>query len=106
MSYIINNTSAFVNIKLTEVGRQKLAQGQLNFSSWAIGDSEEPDEPTDIDTMDANHLYDKLETTILPLYYQNKDGYIEVMRQAISYNASYFNTQRMLSQYVSKAYFR
>jgi len=40
MSYIINNTSAFVNIKLTEVGRQKLAQGQLNFSSWAIGDSE------------------------------------------------------------------
>lgn len=40
MSYIINNTSAFVNIKLTESGRQKLAQGQLNFNSWAIGDSE------------------------------------------------------------------
>ena len=40
MSYIINNTSAFVNIKLTETGRQKLAQGQLNFSYWAIGDSE------------------------------------------------------------------
>jgi hypothetical protein len=28
------------------------------------------------------------------------------MRQAISYNASYFNTERMLSQYVYKAYFR
>lgn len=40
MSYIINNTSAFVNIKLTETGRQKLAQGQLNFSYWGIGDSE------------------------------------------------------------------
>ena len=40
MSYIINNTSAFVNIKLTETGRQKLAQGQLNFTSWGIGDSE------------------------------------------------------------------
>lgn len=40
MSYIINNTSAFVNIKLTETGRQKLAQGRLNFTSWAIGDSE------------------------------------------------------------------
>lgn len=40
MSYIINNTSAFVNIKLTETGRQKLAQGQLNFSFWGIGDSE------------------------------------------------------------------
>lgn len=40
MSYIINNTNAFVNIKLTETGRQKLAQGLLNFNSWAIGDSE------------------------------------------------------------------
>jgi len=40
MSYIINNTSAFVNIKLTEIGRQKIAQGQLTFNSWAIGDSE------------------------------------------------------------------
>lgn len=40
MSYIINNSSAFVNIKLTETGRQKLAQGKLNFTSWGIGDSE------------------------------------------------------------------
>ena len=40
MSYIINNASAFVNIKLTENGRQKLAQGKLNFNSWGIGDSE------------------------------------------------------------------
>ena len=40
MSYIINKTNAFVNIKLTETGRQKLAQGQLNFTSFGIGDSE------------------------------------------------------------------
>lgn len=40
MSYIINNTNPFVSIKLTEKGREQLAQGQLNFSFWAIGDSE------------------------------------------------------------------
>lgn len=40
MSYIINNTDAYVNTKLTEIGRQKLAKGTLNFSFWAIGDSE------------------------------------------------------------------
>ena len=40
MSYIIKSTSPFVSIKLTEVGRQQLALGQLNFTSWAIGDSE------------------------------------------------------------------
>lgn len=40
MSYIIKSTSPFVSIKLTELGRQQLAQGLLNFSYWGIGDSE------------------------------------------------------------------
>jgi hypothetical protein len=40
MSYIINNTSPFVSVKLTEKGRERLAQGALDFASWAIGDSE------------------------------------------------------------------
>lgn len=40
MSYIINCDSPFVSTKLTEVGRQKLAQGQLTFSYWGLGDSE------------------------------------------------------------------
>ena len=40
MSYIINSTNPFVSIKLTEKGREQLAQGQLNFSFWGIGDSE------------------------------------------------------------------
>lgn len=40
MSYIESNNNSFVNIKLTEKGREKLAKGQLTFNSWAIGDSE------------------------------------------------------------------
>ncbi len=40
MSYIIKSTSPFVSIKLTEIGRAQLALGKLNFSYWAIGDSE------------------------------------------------------------------
>ena len=40
MSYIIKSTSPFVSIKLTEMGRESLSKGQLNFSYWAIGDSE------------------------------------------------------------------
>jgi len=40
MSYIINNSGAFVNIKLTDSGRRKLAEGKLNFTAWGIGDSE------------------------------------------------------------------
>lgn len=40
MSYIIKSASPFVSIKLTQKGREQLAQGKLNFSYWAIGDSE------------------------------------------------------------------
>ena len=40
MSYIIKSTSPFASTKLTETGREKIAKGQLNFTSWSIGDSE------------------------------------------------------------------
>jgi hypothetical protein len=40
MSYIITSTNPFVSVKLTEKGREQLSLGQLNFSYWAIGDSE------------------------------------------------------------------
>lgn len=40
MSYIIKQSDPLINVKLTDIGRKKLASGQLNFSKWAIGDSE------------------------------------------------------------------
>lgn len=55
---------------------------------------------------EAEILYSKLENIILPMYYQNRDAYIQIMKNTISINGSFFNTERMLSQYVTKAYFR
>jgi starch phosphorylase len=54
---------------------------------------------------DAASLYDKLEQVVMPLYYQNRGGYLDVMRHAVALNGSFFNTHRMLQQYVLKAYF-
>lgn len=54
---------------------------------------------------DAQALYNKLESTILPLYYGDRERYIDVMKHAIALNASFFNTERMVDQYVRKAYF-
>ena len=42
---------------------------------------------------------------MLPLFYRERDQFIDVMRHCISLNGSFFNTQRMVSQYVVKAYF-
>jgi starch phosphorylase len=49
-------------------------------------------------------LYDKLERIILPLFHRERDSFIHVMRHCISLNGSFFNTQRMVLQYVVKAY--
>lgn len=40
MSYISKNTGAFVNARLTNKGRELLSIGQLNFSTFRLGDSE------------------------------------------------------------------
>ncbi len=50
-------------------------------------------------------LYEKLEDVILPLFFGHPTGYARVMRSAIAFNGSYFNTQRMLGQYLSNVYF-
>jgi glycogen phosphorylase len=55
---------------------------------------------------DAESLYNKLETVILPLFYRQHERYVDVMKNAIALNGSFFNTERMVDQYVRKAYFR
>lgn len=67
-------------------------------TGWAISDyDEESDE--------ANSLYERLEQVILPLFYGQQDAWQRVMRSTIAINGPYFNTERMLKQYLWKAYF-
>ncbi|HET9106918.1 MAG TPA: alpha-glucan family phosphorylase [Steroidobacteraceae bacterium] len=56
---------------------------------------------------DAASLYEKLERIVLPLYYTrtaNPGGWIGVMQGAITKNAAYFNSQRMMRRYATEAY--
>ncbi|MFO7603492.1 MAG: alpha-glucan family phosphorylase [Gammaproteobacteria bacterium] len=69
------------------------------MTGWAIGDG--PDGTND---GDAAALYAKLEQVVLPLYYQDRDGWIRVMQGAITKNASYFNSHRMMRRYAAEAY--
>ena len=74
-------------------------------TGWAIGDRQGTDPNVDRRPRDAASLYDKLEQIILPMFYNERDRFIDVMRHSISLNGSFFNTQRMMQQYVLKAYF-
>lgn len=74
-------------------------------TGWSIGEnSRKPDQNKEQISDDASSLYQKLEQVVLPLFYNDRDSFIDVMRNAIALNASFFNTQRMLKEYVLRAY--
>jgi len=78
-------------------------------TGWSIGDSHrrepEPDLAAD-NVADAESLYSKLESVILPMFYEDRTRYLSVMQHAIAINGSFFNTQRMVQQYITDAYLR
>jgi starch phosphorylase len=77
------------------------------YTGWSIGLA-----PTEIGTdnnineMDAEDLYKKLENTIIPMYYNDRKTWIRMMQNAIGKNAYYFNSHRMMRRYVTEAYIR
>jgi starch phosphorylase len=74
-------------------------EGHLEgLTGWAIEDQD------GAEAEEIASLYDKLEKVIMPLFYKDPDGYARVMRAAMSLNGSFFNTQRMLLQYLFNAY--
>jgi len=73
-------------------------------TGWAIGNDPGAGDAVDSRAGDADSMYRQLHETIVPLYYRNRDRWIDVMRQAIALNGSFFNTERMIDEYVRKAY--
>jgi glycogen phosphorylase len=69
-------------------------------TGWSIGYDEDPEEHA----VELASLYEKLGHTILPMFYSEPQAYAQVMRSAIAVNGSFFNTQRMVSQYLLNAY--
>jgi starch phosphorylase len=78
---------------------------QEGITGWSIGEPPSSDPSQDRMVADSNSLYEKLEGVVLPLFYTNQDGFVQVMRQAIALNGSFFHTHRMLGEYVLQAYF-
>ncbi len=75
-------------------------------TGWAIGDDDYRERlaPSALDALHADALYAKLESAVLPRFYREPDRYLEMRRSAIALNASFFNTQRMVLQYLYDAY--
>jgi starch phosphorylase len=75
-------------------------------TGFSIGKHPEYEPGGDQDREELDDLYTKLEYVIIPRYKNERDGWVKMMRQAIAINGSFFNTHRMLEQYVLGAYFK
>ena len=77
-----------------------------DVTGWSIGDRVEACMEPDgaMDACHAAELYRKLEEKIVPCFYQDRARFIEIMRHAIALNGGFFNTQRMVAQYLHNAY--
>jgi len=74
-------------------------------TGWAIG-GDGSEGVVSKGPSDAAALFGALEQTVLPLFYQHHDAFVDVMRHAIALNGSFFTAQRMLQEYTLKAYAR
>ncbi len=74
-------------------------------TGWAIDDAAKAPETTDRFLHDAVSLYNKLEKSVIPIFYRDRNRFIDIMSHAIALNGSFFHTQRMIQQYILKAYF-
>jgi glycogen phosphorylase len=78
-------------------------EGHLEgVTGWSIGESWEGESSSG---EDIEALYSKLEYIILPMFYQRPEEYAKIMRATIAHNGAFFNTQRMMLQYLKNAYF-
>jgi starch phosphorylase len=79
-----------------------------NLTGWAIGGKTKLRKAgkTDTSAKDAEALYEKLQNVVIPMFYNDRPQYIRIMLSTLALNGSFFNTQRMLREYVLKAYMK
>ena len=75
-------------------------------TGWSIGEKIDAcvSPAEDMEACHARALYDKLEQRVMPCFYKDREGFIEIMKHAIAVNGAFFNTQRMVGQYLRNAY--
>ena len=75
------------------------AEGCKNgVNGWAVGDPKHPD-----DASDADHLYSVLENSVIPTFYNDRNKWISMMKEAIKTSVD-FTAHRMIMEYNQKFY--
>ena len=76
-----------------------------DVTGWAIGPiPAEKMSESERRMREKEDLYSKLEYVIIPKFYDDRDGWIHMMRNSIGKVAYYFNSHRMMMAYATEAY--
>ncbi len=84
-------------------------EGYRGDNGWAIGRGEEYDDLEYQDEIESRALYDILEESVKPLFYERgvddlPREWIRLMKRSIRTICPFFNSHRMVSQYVETCY--
>lgn len=84
-------------------------EGFNGHNGWAIGTEAVYSNEFHQDNADSESMYETLENSIIPLYYQRDEngvptGWVRMMKESIMSLAAFFSTNRMLQDYMSKLY--
>jgi starch phosphorylase len=97
--------------------------GALNFSvldgwwreaynggnGWSIGEDRDLGSPSVQDEEDVDSLYETLEKSIIPLYYERDQNdisqeWVSRIKESLKTNIPRFSTRRMVKEYVERLY--
>jgi len=76
------------------------------LTGWSIGENRARAGGDGDRSKDAASLYENLVDVILPLFYRDRNRFVDVMRFSIALDGSFFDTQRMMHEYELQAYFQ
>jgi starch phosphorylase len=75
------------------------------ITGWSIGPSpEEQLKEDDRRIRELQDFYNKLLYLVVPMYYNNRDAWVDMMEKSVGKVAYYFNSHRMMRRYVTEAY--
>ncbi len=84
-------------------------EGYLGDNGWAIGSGEEYENTEYQDQIESRDLYDLLEQSVVPLFYERgvddiPRDWISMMKRSITTICPEFNSHRMVSDYIEHSY--
>lgn len=77
---------------------------QHGVNGWQFGDGFESVDSAKVDINDLNALYHVLQQEVIPLYYNNRSKWTEMMKNSILCTKDSFSMKRMVEEYYEKMY--